>query len=212
MKLSNGRSERPRGTGERVLARPGRAQAVAHDGLRYVACVGYGNGNGAGDRSPGSEKRREHDGDADRDARQSGCISKLPGTARTIHERQCYHRTPTLPKGVAAVMEHRRYQRTPIDLPLEFTHSESKERTPGRATDLAVGGMFVRTSNPATFGAEIVLFVMFPGERRTLELPAVVRWTRPGQGMGLQFGLLGARETHAIMEACHSAKANTPTS
>jgi type IV pilus assembly protein PilZ len=109
-------------------------------------------------------------------------------------------------------MEHRRYQRTPIDLPLEFTHSESKERTPGRATDLAVGGMFVQTSNPATFGAEIVLFVMFPGERRTLELPAVVRWTRPGQGMGLQFGLLGARETHAIMEACHSAKANTPTS
>ena len=31
------------------------------------------------------------------------------------------------------------------------------------------------------------------------QIPGVVRWTRP-DGMGVQFGLLGARETHAITE------------
>jgi len=104
------------------------------------------------------------------------------------------------------VVENRRYLRTPIDLPLEFVHPGAHERTAGKATDLSIGGMFVQTSNPAGFGSEIALSVTFPGERRTLELPAVVRWTRPGHGMGLQFGLLGARETHAIMEACRAAK------
>ena len=32
------------------------------------------------------------------------------------------------------------------------------------------------------------------------EANAVVRWSRSGDGMGLQFGLIGARETHAITE------------
>jgi Tfp pilus assembly protein PilZ len=68
--------------------------------------------------------------------------------------------------------------------------------------------MFVRTEAPAPFGAEVVLFVTFPGQRKELKLPAVVRWTRPTIGMGLQFGLLGARETHAIMGAKLAAKAN----
>ncbi len=105
------------------------------------------------------------------------------------------------------MVENRRYKRTPIDLPIEFDHPGTGERTLGRATDLSVGGMFVQTQNPALFGSHIVLIVMFPGERRPIELPAIVRWMRPSHGMGLQFGLLGARETHAIMEATHAARA-----
>jgi hypothetical protein len=50
------------------------------------------------------------------------------------------------------------------------------------------------------FNGEVVVHVLLPGQRAPFALPAVVRWSRAGEGMGLQFGLLGARETHAITE------------
>jgi type IV pilus assembly protein PilZ len=43
-----------------------------------------------------------------------------------------------------------------------------------------------------------VVHLWIPGQRAALAIPGVVRWARDG-GMGVQFGLLGARETHAIM-------------
>jgi hypothetical protein len=36
-----------------------------------------------------------------------------------------------------------------------------------------------------------------PGDTQDVELPGVVRWSNEG-GFGVQFGLLGARETHSI--------------
>jgi hypothetical protein len=44
-----------------------------------------------------------------------------------------------------------------------------------------------------------VVRVPFAQRGGVIELDAVVRWNHSG-GMGLQFGLLGARETHAIGE------------
>jgi hypothetical protein len=41
--------------------------------------------------------------------------------------------------------------------------------------------------------------VILPSQRAPFALPGVVRWNRDG-GMGVQFGLIGARETHAITE------------
>lgn len=67
----------------------------------------------------------------------------------------------------------------------------------GRATDISLGGMFVATSAPLPFGSEVVVSIAFPHQRGTFALSGVVRWTHEG-GMGIQFGLLGARETHAI--------------
>jgi type IV pilus assembly protein PilZ len=59
--------------------------------------------------------------------------------------------------------------------------------------------MFVETSAPAPFRAEVVVHIVLPGHGAPFALPGVVRWTRGG-GMGVQFGLIGARETHAITE------------
>jgi len=98
------------------------------------------------------------------------------------------------------VVELRRYERAPIDLPVEFAVKGSTERTPGHSRDISVGGMYVETEHPAGFGADVVVYVQLPGQRAPFALPAVVRWTRASEGMGLQFGLLGARETHAITE------------
>jgi hypothetical protein len=98
------------------------------------------------------------------------------------------------------VVELRNYKRAPLDLALEFGPKGSSERRAGRAKDLSVGGMYVQAENPLPFGTQLVVYAQLPGQRGTFAFPAVVRWMRPGVGMGLQFGLLGARETHAITE------------
>jgi hypothetical protein len=59
--------------------------------------------------------------------------------------------------------------------------------------DLSVGGVFIEAPS---FGARVVIHADLPGAPK-LELDAVVRWTKP-DGFGVQFGLLGAVETHAL--------------
>jgi type IV pilus assembly protein PilZ len=98
------------------------------------------------------------------------------------------------------VVELRLYERAPIDFEVEFTIKGTPQRIPGRARDLSIGGMYVQTSAPPAFGSDVVVHALLPGQKVAFALPAVVRWTRAGEGMGLQFGLLGARETHAITE------------
>jgi type IV pilus assembly protein PilZ len=98
---------------------------------------------------------------------------------------------------VLQVVEQRRYKRAPIDLELEFAAKSSPQRFSGRLLDISVGGMYVQTAKPLPFGAELTVYVTLPGQRAPFALPAVVRWTRR-DGMGVQFGLIGARETHAI--------------
>jgi uncharacterized protein (TIGR02266 family) len=103
------------------------------------------------------------------------------------------------------VVELRRYERTPIDLAVEFSHKGSSERLSGRAKDLSLGGMFVETATPPPFSTEVVVHVTLPAQRTPLAIPGVVRWARAG-GMGIQFRLLGARETHAIMSLATKKK------
>ncbi len=93
----------------------------------------------------------------------------------------------------------RRYQRAAIDVPVEFAAKGKSDRAPGHATDISLGGMFIQTDQPLPFSTEIVVHVTLPRQRAPFALPAVVRWAGP-RGMGVQFGLIGARETHAITE------------
>jgi hypothetical protein len=97
------------------------------------------------------------------------------------------------------VSDLRRYQRAPIDVPVEFAAKGGARKTIGRAKDISLGGMFIITAEPLEFSAELVVHVTLPGQRTPLALPAVVRWVGDA-GMGVQFGLLGARETHGITE------------
>ena len=97
------------------------------------------------------------------------------------------------------VIEQHRYARAPIDAPLSFALKGKSEQRPGVGKDIAIGGMFIETTTPAAFGADIVVHVRLPGSNDVVPLPGVVRWVRDG-GMGIQFGLLGAVETHLITE------------
>jgi PilZ domain len=98
------------------------------------------------------------------------------------------------------VVELRRYQRAVIDVPVEFGARGSAERIAGRARDISLGGMFVESPTPFPFGADVMIHVTLPGQKTAFALPGVVRWLRGAEGMGVQFGLIGARETHAITE------------
>jgi type IV pilus assembly protein PilZ len=67
-----------------------------------------------------------------------------------------------------------------------------------------MGGAYISAPGTFAFGAEIAIIFDLPGVR-SARLPAVVRWSKPG-GFGVQFGLLGARETHALSTLIQAAK------
>ena len=69
----------------------------------------------------------------------------------------------------------------------------------GLAKDISIGGMFVESTEVVPFGTEVTIVARFAGTKGDLRLPGVVRWAKP-DGFGVQFGSLGARETHAISQ------------
>lgn len=69
----------------------------------------------------------------------------------------------------------------------------------GMAKDISIGGMFIESSEVLPFGTELSIVGRLPGTKGELKLPAIVRWAKP-HGFGVQFGSLGARETHAISQ------------
>ena len=92
--------------------------------------------------------------------------------------------------------ERRKYKRKEVDLDAAF-ELEGGERVDGHVKDMSLGGAFVETSQPAPFGSKIKLFVEVDG--RALSVDAVVRW-KSRDGMGVQFGLLGAKDTYQVTE------------
>jgi Tfp pilus assembly protein PilZ len=68
-----------------------------------------------------------------------------------------------------------------------------------KARDISIGGMFLEASQSPAFGTELTIVGRLPGAKNDLKLPGVVRWVKPG-GFGVQFGLLGALETHVLSE------------
>ncbi|HEY3236388.1 MAG TPA: PilZ domain-containing protein [Polyangiaceae bacterium] len=68
----------------------------------------------------------------------------------------------------------------------------------GVASDISLGGMFIVAQAAPPFGAQIVVECTSPSGE-PMKLPAVARWNKPG-GFGVQFGLLGAKETHFLAQ------------
>jgi hypothetical protein len=67
----------------------------------------------------------------------------------------------------------------------------------GHGKDISLGGMFIEAEEIPAFGTTVTVVVRLPGIPADSRLPAVVRWNSAG-GFGVQFGLMGARDTHAI--------------
>ena len=96
------------------------------------------------------------------------------------------------------VQDKRSHPRVPlsVDITCEVKGSPSIH---GRSKDISVGGMFIESDAQVTFGTEVIIVMRLPNTKADARLPGIIRWLNPG-GFGVQFGLLGARETHAISE------------
>lgn len=97
------------------------------------------------------------------------------------------------------MVEQRRYARAPIEAPLTFSLKGRNDWKDGVGKDIAIGGMSIETSETMAFGTEVEVSVQLPGDDEIFILPGIVRWSRGGR-IGVQFGLIGARETHVITE------------
>jgi hypothetical protein len=94
------------------------------------------------------------------------------------------------------VEEKRHYRRIPFEVEITCTPAEGAAFT-AQSKDVSLGGMFIASKENPAFGTQMSVRVHFPGQKSPFELPCVVRWNL-ADGFGVQFGLLGARETHAI--------------
>lgn len=73
------------------------------------------------------------------------------------------------------------------------------------AANVGLGGAFIE--GPAlAYGEELVIHLPLPGVAEALRLGAVVRWSN-GEGFGVQFLEMGAKETHAISALVAAAAA-----
>jgi Tfp pilus assembly protein PilZ len=91
--------------------------------------------------------------------------------------------------------EKRSHDRYPIKHSVVIVH-DGKEYT-GESSDMSLGGIFVHISAPLRFGAEVTLKIEIPDAKYSGELPMFVRWTK-GEGIGLAFRSLRARDVHAL--------------
>jgi len=96
------------------------------------------------------------------------------------------------------VQDKRVHPRVSLDSPVSCEVGSAKAFT-GMAKDISMGGVFIESTEVLAFGAEITIALRLPGAKGDLRLPGIVRWTKPS-GFGVQFGALGARETHALSE------------
>jgi hypothetical protein len=96
------------------------------------------------------------------------------------------------------VQDKRVHPRVTVDTPVSY-EQRGAAALAGLAKDISIGGMFIETTEQLPFGTEITIVGRFAGTKAELRLPAIVRWAKP-TGFGVQFGSLGARETHAISE------------
>ena len=92
--------------------------------------------------------------------------------------------------------EKRRHQRVRLAIDI-ICKPAGGEPFKAVAKDISLGGMFVASEVNPTFGTQMTIEILLPGQKAPFNLPSVVRWNLP-EGFGVQFGLLGAKETHAL--------------
>lgn len=88
-------------------------------------------------------------------------------------------------EGMPSFAEKRRYPRIGLPKGMSVTWQAAGKREVSRVGTLGVGGLFIRSVDPAPVGETVKLYFAVPdGEVRAR---AVVRTSYPGRGMGVEF-------------------------
>jgi hypothetical protein len=104
---------------------------------------------------------------------------------------------PSVRPDSAKRVEQRATPRTRVRDAVEFADTDGR-RYAGVCCNLSLGGTAIQTADPAPFGSRVTVFMELEGMEGETRLEATVRWSKPGV-MGVQWHLLGARVTHAIL-------------
>jgi hypothetical protein len=91
--------------------------------------------------------------------------------------------------------EKRAYSRNEVRFAVTCT-TEGGASIAGITRDISVGGVFIDAAEIPAFGTRVTLELDTP-ELKGLKIPGIVRWTKT-EGFGVQFQLLGAKETHGL--------------
>ena len=91
---------------------------------------------------------------------------------------------------------NRKHSRHAWETPVEIT--VDGERQPGRSVNISRGGLFIATDPVPPFGARVRLHITLPGVPEECDMGCIVRWSKPGEGAGLQFEMLRPIEVWAL--------------
>ncbi len=78
----------------------------------------------------------------------------------------------------------------------------------GRSINISQGGIFIDSEPAPPFGAKVLLHLDLQGVPKTCKIPCVIRWSKEGEGIGLQFEQLRAIEVWALNKLMNSLKAD----
>lgn len=101
--------------------------------------------------------------------------------------------------------EKRQHHRAGYVVPVRVEMA-GREAVEVQSRDISQGGMFLTSATSLPVGTEVSLSLELPG-CGSCKIPGYVRWLK-ADGFGVQFGLLGARETHAIGKVVRTAQAS----
>jgi type IV pilus assembly protein PilZ len=96
------------------------------------------------------------------------------------------------------MIENRQHPRKIVSFGVAFQVGAGP-RTEARARDLSLGGIFVEAAAPPPYGTSVDVLLSLPHLDAEACIQGVVRWTTSA-GMGVQFGSMGARYTHGLVE------------
>ncbi len=99
--------------------------------------------------------------------------------------------------------EKRRHPRKEIRIAVAIAVGDGR-RIEAMSRDMSIGGVFVETDSSAPFAGAVQVELTIPGAKQPMRIAATVRWTQP-DGLGLQFGLMGVRDTHTLTELLRHA-------
>jgi hypothetical protein len=85
--------------------------------------------------------------------------------------------------------EKRRYPRVRLPKGMPVAWQAGGERMVSRIGTIGVGGIFIRTPHPPESGTIVKMFFELPGG--VVRARAVVRYSEPGVGMGVEFTGMG---------------------
>jgi Tfp pilus assembly protein PilZ len=92
--------------------------------------------------------------------------------------------------------QQRQYLRFDVKIDVQIEYDDTIQ--PGTTVNMSQGGALISTSPTVDFGKRIILEIILPGIKEKCRIPSIVRWSKEGEGIGIQFESLRAIEVWAI--------------